>query len=452
MLKKITSIILLLFLISTFAFANETEQNTAQFISAQITNINGTQQSLLQDDNTSTGVNYYEGDVLEIIATSDVHGIYMVWDIYPENGYVITQDEIQYTQNSGFFQECLDVDLNANTAFKIQFSSFAKLVEVKLLTDGTLPQSVHNWQLPPEQADILLMPTHSDDEHLFFGGVMPTYTNMGDVNIVVAYMVNHSTEPYRQQEMLNGLWEAGLRNYPIVPHFADMYSDSLAHAKTIYNEQEIIDYIVNLYERFSPQVVVGHDLNGEYGHGAHMLYANSMLLAAEQAQQKPQKIYLHLYGENEIVMDVDTPLENFGGKSAFEVAQDAFAHHKSQQIYFSVEKSGLYDLRKFGLAFSLTPPDTTNDMLENITTYAQMAQIKQQEEQEAAQKAEELAAALQEKEAKENAAAQSAASELLIRQHENYMQLIYILLACLVVVVAVLMVFVVLIIRRKGKK
>ena len=82
-------------------------------------------------------------------------------------------------------------------------------------------------------------------------------------------------------------------------------------------------------------------------------------------------IFIHLYPENSIVLDVDTPLDSFGGKSAYEVAQEAFARHKSQQQWFSVEKSGPYDCRLFGLYSSQVGPDSRGgDLFENITNFS----------------------------------------------------------------------------------
>ena len=43
-----------------------------------------------------------------------------------------------------------------------------------------------------------------------------------------------------------------------------------------------------------------------------------------------QKTYIHLYGEGKIVLPIDAPLSYFGGRSAFQVSQDAFRYHKSQ--------------------------------------------------------------------------------------------------------------------------
>jgi len=137
-----------------------------------------------------------------------------------------------------------------------------------------------------------------------------------------------------------------------------------------------------MMRRFKPQVVVGHDLAGEYGHGAHILNATTLLealplcsnasffpeSAAAYGTWEVPKAYLHLYAENQIVMDWNVPLEHFDGATAFEVAKAGFAKHVSQTSYFSVQQGGTWeDCRKFGLAHTLVGADVAkNDLFENI--------------------------------------------------------------------------------------
>ncbi len=428
---------------ASVADAMDGETGQATFLSATITNSANAEQTSLQDDNTASGVSLSEGDVLTITPQESAHAVYIIWERYPAGGYTLQQDGLSHEQNTGFFQEYVPLD-GGDSPLTLTLHGEGKPVEIGVLTAGTAPADVHTWQTPAERADILLLPTHGDDEHLFFGAVMPTYTNRGDITIQVAYMVNHSTEPYRQQELLNGLWEAGLRHYPIIPTFPDQYSDSLEHAKTIYDETEIIAYIEELYNRFTPQVVVAHDLNGEYGHGAHMLYAETAWTAAQQAAHTPHKVYLHLYEENPIVMDADTPLAAFSGRTAFEVATDAFGHHESQHIYFSVDETGgPYDLRKFGLAVSTVPADTGNDMMENIIPYAEQERLAE----EAA--AEEAALAQAAASAAESEPAEAASSPL----PEEPLQISNVtLIGTILLTIAVLVLIVLLFTRHQRRK
>ncbi|MEG1973233.1 MAG: hypothetical protein RR315_08720, partial [Oscillospiraceae bacterium] len=215
------------------------------------------------------------------------------------------------------------------------------------------------------------------------------YGGNPDFAVQVAYMVNHNGEPYRNHELLNGLYAVGVRSYPIIPQFPDVFSDSLEHAKTIYDENEILAYQKDLIQRFSPQVIVGQDLNGEYGHGAHMLNAHCLTKAIEGTAVK--KLVLHLYDKNEIIMDVDSPLGFLNDKTVFERATEGFLCHSSQQKYFKVLKTGPYDMRKFGIYYSSVGENTGADIMENIVTYAHQEELlkKAAEEEELRKKEEE---------------------------------------------------------------
>ena len=68
-------------------------------------------------------------------------------------------------------------------------------------------------------------------------------------------------------------------------------------------------------------------------------------------------------------MDWRKPLDAFGGKTAFDIAEAAFACHISQQkTEYKVEDFGPYDNARFGLAFSTVGEDVEkNDFFENLT-------------------------------------------------------------------------------------
>ncbi len=445
--------------IFAFLILSLSSQNAfADFADADVTDINGAAYSALTDDNINTvkWLNY--GDTVKVKSDDEITGIYLKWQTYPKDGIKISGSSEEISHNSGYFQDYIDLSEKSGTEFSIVVQNDCILMDVYAVTGTEIPETVHVWKEPHEKADILVLPTHGDDEHLFFGGVMPTYTERGDVKIQVAYMVDHSDNPIRRQELLNGLWVAGIRNYPVIPDFFDYASRSLEHAKTVYSETEILDYALGLIDEFQPQVIVGHDLNGEYGHGGHMLFADVLTQAVEQTGENPKKLYLHLYEENEIIMEVDTPLESFGGKTAFEVAVDAFAEHKSQVADFSVQASGPYDLRKFGLYYSTVGSDTGNDMMENIVSYEELDRIEAEKialaeaEAEAIKVAELEAQAEADKNTAEiaeiNEFAEAEEAELLTIEEENSTRL-YILIA--VSILFVLMCIIQIVYRSKRK-
>jgi hypothetical protein len=134
--------------------------------------------------------------------------------------------------------------------------------------------------------------------------------------------------------------------------------------------------------RFQPEVLLTQDVGGEYGHGAHRVCADAAMhcigLAAD-AKKYPgsvkaygtwdvPKCYIHLYPENVVDMDWRQPLASFGGRTSFEVAEDAFRCHVSQQkTDYHVEDWGSCDNSLFGLYRSLVGPDEEkNDFFEHL--------------------------------------------------------------------------------------
>lgn len=314
--------------------------------------------------------------------------------------------------------------------------------ELTAYSPGQVPADVQRWTEPGEGGtDLVLFSTHGDDEHLFFAGVLPYYGTELGCRVQVVYLTDHlnSGGTTRMREMLDGLWAVGVRNYPVFGQFPDFRIDDKANTYARfkmygYTQDDLVEYVVENIRRFDPKVVLGHDFAGEYGHGQHQVYAEVLSLALELSndpEQYPEsaqrygtwdvpKAYFHLYEENPIVMDWDQPLESFGGLTAFEASiQVGFQQHKSQVEHFEwyyAYTENAAGVRRFnpcyyGLYRSTVGEDVQkNDFFENITTYAQDAELeaKRLTEEEAARKAAEEEAA---RKAAEEEAARKAAEE-----------------------------------------
>jgi LmbE family N-acetylglucosaminyl deacetylase len=268
----------------------------------------------------------------------------------------------------------------ATREIKVESDRTLYLSEALLLSDGTLPDGLFNWQSPTQKADILVVAAHPDDELLYFGGTLPTYAGQRGLNVQVVYLA--CDERARIDEALDGLWVCGVRNAPVFLGFRDAYSETLEEAQTDLDRDAITAAIVETIRRFKPEVIVTHDLSGEYGHGVHMLTARCTLdavAAAADGEQftdsanlfgvwQAQKLYLHLYNFGKITMDWRVPLSAFDGKTALEVANIAYARHLSQQSFqHAVYDDGKYSSAEFGLVYSAVGSDEAgNDFLEHI--------------------------------------------------------------------------------------
>lgn len=338
----------------------------------------------LSDNNYSTCVPIPEGKLLTIESSRPFASLSLEWDTLPGSYTLSWEGGSLDFGAEGFLHDYISLPGEV-TSVSFHFSEAAPTVcNVGLFTAGDAPADVQDWLPPAEQADILVFPTHSDDDVLFFGAVMSYYAVDTGYTVQTAFMVDHVYEPVRNHERLNGLWELGLRHYPVLHTARDHYSLDLYGAMASFAGDDIRGWQVAQIRRFRPLVVVGHDLQGEYGHGAHKLNAYYLTQSVEMAADPEQypdsaesygvwevpKLYLHLYTENPILFDVNTVLENDPlGRTPFEVAEDAFACHVSQQktpFRVSQENSATLDCRRFGLYRSLVGADTGGDMMENI--------------------------------------------------------------------------------------
>jgi len=267
---------------------------------------------------------------------------------------------------------------------------------------GRIHAQERAWDEPLEKADLLLFSSHSDDEHLFFAGILP-YCAANGIKAQVVYMTNHNDYPLRNIELLNGLWAVGIRSYPVISHFPDLFSESLEEALRVYRnrgffEEDFIEYCVVNIRRFKPQVIIGHDIAGEYGHGTHMLSAAALMKAAELAADSSYhsesfnlygvwdtpKIYLNQWNERRIhLTSINEPLPFFDGKTAFQVSQHGFTYHQSQHwtwfyrwLFGTAEapitnstQIGLHQPGRFGLYRTLVGDDSpdASHFFENIT-------------------------------------------------------------------------------------
>lgn len=409
-------------LLAWMSFEEKAEAKTAEYESI-ITQAEGFgKPERLFDEDRGTYTTAKEDACITLSYEEGIQSIYIEFDRIPGN-WILTDAESGETVNCGnygFLHEYVDVAAMFGREpealpreLKLTFEEGTVIADVYGFTEGELPDFVQLWQPPCEEADLLLFSSHSDDEQLFFLGMLPLYAGEKGLQVQVAYVVQHfevnkTQNHVRPHEQLDGLWTVGVRNYPVMSEFPDLYAESkdretaLTQTKKVYENagytyEDFLDYSVGCIRRFKPLVVVSHDLDGEYGHGTHVLCAAALTEAIGYAadetyviQEKDtvpwqiEKLYLHLYEENPIVMDYDIPLEHFGGKTAFEVSGEGFDCHKSQHwTWFYKWRYGTearpiqkatdirsYSPCKFGLYYTSVGQDVAcNDFFENVKTY-----------------------------------------------------------------------------------
>lgn len=356
-----------------------------------------------------------EGGSFTLTHEKGIGSLYIMFDI--EYGpYTVTNEatgESHTFGEEGYLHEFLDLEATfgeAPVSVTVSFETGpAKINELYAYSSGEVPGFVQKWEPPAEgEADLVLFSTHGDDEQLFFAGLLPYYAAELDYHVQVVYLTDHRNMTNRRvTEMLNGLWAVGVRHYPVLGHFGDYQSSTLAEARMRYRnkgytEEELLRFVVENIRRFRPKVAVGHDLNGEYGHGMHMLYADYLCQAVEVSGNPAvfpdlaekydvwdvPKTYLHLYQKNKITVNWDISLESFDGMTAFEVTKKlGFPCHVSQQTYYHWYFAGIekaadipeYSPCEYGLYRTTVGDDEQcNDLFEHMTTHAQDRQLEAQ--------------------------------------------------------------------------
>lgn len=357
---------------------------------------------------------------ISLLNEAGIGSLYLMFDL--ECGEYTVEDATsgrRFTAGAnGYLHEYIDLEEAFGvlpTSVTLYFENKkVRLSEIFVFGKGQAPDFVQKWEAPHDsKTDLLLLSTHADDDQLFFAGLLPLYAGHKKVAVQVAYLTDHrNITNQRTHEILNGLWAVGCTAYPVMADFPDFRIDSLSGTYEEFDrlgvtEERLMDYVVELLRRFKPKVVVGHDINGEYGHGMHRVYTDCLIKALDVSNDpnyrkdlvdeygiwSVPKTYLHLYETAPIIMEYDEPLAEFDGLTAFQVSQKrGYPCHKTQQDTWFTDwingKNGeiskaiqinRYNPCFFGLYRTAVGEDIQkNDFLENILTHEEEDRLEQQ--------------------------------------------------------------------------
>ena len=315
-------------------------------------------------------------------------GVQIKWQALNTSWFIETEQNGEWVRTGEASGKYLTTwtPLPGVTKFRLSASfrtpNVMRIVEMEVYSAGELPASVQVWKPTVEKADLLMVVAHPDDEYVFLGALIPYYGAERGKNVLVCYITE--SDYYRRTELLDGLWTAGQRTYPLMGKFYDRYTMDLGTAYEKIGKKKVRNYMIEVFRHYRPDVVATHDINGEYGHGVHKVCADIVINALEKSGDSKYhpdsakeygtwevpKCYIHLYEKDQIRFDwKGMTLEAFGGKSAFEAADAAWQCHVSQAAKgkYEVYTEGPYDSQVFGLYRSLVGEDTEhNDFFENI--------------------------------------------------------------------------------------
>ena len=369
-----------------FSSEPDIDENAAAEYTDEIsfTTLDRNEEARVTDGNMYSWQTIFES--AEVTAEHPFTQLYLIWHDRPGE-YTVSYDggELACGEN-GFLHELVtfpepvsSIEINCDDGW---------LCELRVFSEGTLPHDVQVWEPADGKADVLVFPTHADDDCLFFGAFIADAIDRG-LSVQLAFLTVHAQGRHpgafwdREHERLNGMWEMGLTRYPASGGFPDYGADYVLTVASMFGVGKIEAWQVETIRRFRPEIILCHDLNGEYGNNAHKVNARALTAAIfsaadcteypgsfeEYGAWQAKKMYVHLSAGREIELEVNAPLDAFGGRTAFEVAKDAYGWHESQHVWrnFQVRQDDKqYNCRRFGLAYSSVGPDTGNDYTENL--------------------------------------------------------------------------------------
>ena len=323
---------------------------------------------------------------LDLPEGAEAYGLYLCQSRDTDRFAVLVPNEAgewvaAYQSEGKYLHEYTPLPGVRSVRVKASGEAMMTLTELRLYGAGDVPGDVQRWETLSGKADMMLVSAHPDDEYIWFGGAIPTYAGEKKMNVQLVYFC--FGEARRKNELLDGLWTCGVRIYPVIGEYKDrMYYNRQSMYDIWGGTKTVYPWLVTLIRQYQPDVVLTHDLDGEYGHGAHQVAAMASIRCIEKAAAtdydakslerygawQVKKLYLHLYPENALVMDWHVPLEAFGGKTSLEVAELGLDKHVSQHaLTYRMLESGPYDCRKFGLYMSTVGEDVQkNDFFEHI--------------------------------------------------------------------------------------
>ena len=402
----------------------------AKKLNITVTMSDGRNSGELVDNSYYTYMTVRAGNNVKISSDKPIKYVYVKWYNIPKEYEVKYGDSTIKGGENGFLHELITLPYEVNEV-TLNMSVDNPICEIEAYSAGDLPQNVQVWEKPCDNADILVISSHADDEILFLGGVLAIYAGEKDLDVQVVYFSDYSNGvKIREHEKLDGLWMMGVTHYPDKANFDDLYSETLDQAMKLFDYDKVLSWHVEMIRKYKPLVVATQDIKGEYGHGTHMLIAKATMEAVDisgDANKYPEsaklygvydvpKTYLHLWPENKIKLDTGKALTRFNGMNCVEIASASYKQHMSQQwCWFYVSDTNQYSIADFGLYRSLVGADTGNDMMENVVSYEEQARLKAIEEAKRLEE-EELKAIQKAKEEEESRIAEEKSKEAYERQ------------------------------------
>ena len=154
------------------------------------------QPASLFDANRNTYTKCEQEGTITISNSEGISSIYIEFDRLPQQ-WTLTNSDNGTSVTCGintFLHEYVDVKAafdGCPTKLQMTFPADTTVADVYAFSNEEIPEWVQIWEPPCEEADLLLISSHSDDEQLFFAGTLPYYAGERNLQVQVAYIVQH---------------------------------------------------------------------------------------------------------------------------------------------------------------------------------------------------------------------------------------------------------------------
>lgn len=345
---------------------------------------------LFDNDYTTEWASAHRG-YIEVAAPENdkVHGLYVSFGGFITNWCVEAQDDSGnwvkvYETEDQFYNHYIPLTEGYQSVrlkcMAPDFDHVLHVTEMHVLGAGEVPGWVQQWQNFTGKADIVLMVTDPGDEYLFFGGLIPHYVAQGK-EVMLCVIVNTASQ-YKSQ-LLDGLWHCGMTNYPYIAYFKPNMASTARQQYALWSEVQFVRHVSRIVRIYKPDVLVTHSQEGEGIDGGHRVCADAAIRSIKSAVDSKYdvgygyklygnwqlpKLYLHAPDSGEVTLDYNQPLDYFGGKTAFEIASEAYALQDYQKkMAEEMRTDGVFNGAAFTLHSTFAGDDTHfNDLFENI--------------------------------------------------------------------------------------
>ena len=234
------------------------------------------------------------------------------------------------------------------------------LCEIKVLAPGFEPANLSKQ----EPVDLMLILSGVSDELDMLGGLLPLYAGEYGIKTAVVYLGRDDGN--QVQEAYCALDAMGLNVIPVFLQKEDHLTSNLQRLAQLWKEAQLRDELINLLSAYRPKVVVTCDPKDTQTR-ARAQYTGR--LVADVISKKGahiglpvQKLY-QLSAEGETTVDGTRPLAVYGGRTAEEVAVEAYARYRSEVSFGTVIPS----VSRFKLVYTKVGNDEEGkDLFEHI--------------------------------------------------------------------------------------